>query len=174
MKLQRKLLFLLFCLIASTSLKAQIQLDHLSFKGYSALGFGGFFNFAVPVSDANYVTGEIGLDVFSSNGENVALAPLLLGYRYTLDGSGTGFYVEPNAGYSFAGTDIQMTDESGNYTYQKVSGASAGLTAGYLFQPSGRIQFNLGVRYEHTFFENGGSNMFSFRISHAFTFGKRE
>ena len=91
MKPQRKLLVLLFCLIASTSLKAQIQLDHLSFKGYSALGFGGFFNFAVPVSDANYVTGEIGLDVFSSNGENVALAPLLLGYRYTLDGSGTGF-----------------------------------------------------------------------------------
>jgi hypothetical protein len=173
MTFQRKLFIIPFFLIACTTLKAQIQVDHLSFNGFSAVGFGGFFNFAVPVSDANYVTGEIGLDVFSSNGNNVALAPMLIGYRYTLDGSGYGFYVEPNAGYSFAGTDIQIVDAQGNYSDQNISGASAGLGFGYLFEPSGRIQFNLGIRYEHIF-GNLGSNMFSFRISHAFTFGRRD
>ena len=172
MRLPRKLLIISFFLIAATSLKAQLQVDYLSFKGYSAWGLGGFFNFAVPVSDANYVTGEIGIEVFSRNEENVVMAPLLIGYRYTVDGSGTGFYLEPNVGYSFAGTDIQIVDENGIYTDQKVSGFSSGMTLGYLFQPSGRIQFNLGLRYEHTFFDNGGSNMLSFRISHAFTFGK--
>lgn len=169
----RKLLIIPCFLIASPTLKAQLQVDYLSFKGFNALGFGGFFNFAVPVSEANYVTGEFGLDVFSSNGNNVALAPILAGYRYTFDGTGTGFYVEPNAGYSFAGTDIQVYNADGSYSDQKVSGLSTGMALGYLFEPSGRIQFNLGIRYEHTF-GNLSTDMYSFRISHAFTFGRRE
>ena|SRR6202035_1466331 len=173
MNLLRKLLIVLLFLTSSRTIKAQLQVDHISFKGFSAIGFGGFFNFAVPVSDANYITGEVGLDVFSSNGNNVALAPILVGYRYTLDGTGTGFYVEPNAGYSFAGTDIQIADANGIYSDQKISGPSTGLTAGYLFQPSGRIQFNLGLRYDHIF-GNLGSDIFSFRISHAFIFGRRD
>jgi len=173
MSLTRKLLIFFICLIFCTTVNAQIQVDYLSFKGFSSVGFGGFFNFSVPVSDANYVTGELGLDVFSRNDEHVAMAPLLVGYRYTLDGSGAGFYVEPNAGYSFAGTDIQITDQDGNYTDQKVSGISTGVSLGYLFEPSGKIQFNLGLRYEHIF-GDVGSNMFSFRISHAFIFGRRE
>jgi hypothetical protein len=169
----RKFLILLFFMATSTALKAQLQVDYLSFKGYSSIGFGGFFNFSVPVSDANYVTGEIGLDVFSKNDEHVAIAPLLVGYRYTLDQTGAGFYLEPNVGYSFAGTDIQITDQNGNYVDQNVSGISTGIGFGYLFEPSGKIQFNLGLRYEHIFGDLG-SNMFSFRISHAFIFGKRE
>jgi hypothetical protein len=169
----RKLLLIFLCFIFCSTSKAQLQLDYLSFKGFSSIGFGGFFNFSVPVSDANYVTGELGLDVFSRNDEHVALAPMLVGYRYTLDGTGTGFYLEPNLGYSFAGTDIQITDAEGNYTDQKVGGLSTGIGLGYLFQPSGMIQFNLGLRYEHIF-GDVGSNMFSFRISHAFIFGRRE
>ena len=170
---QRKLLLFSFCFIFCSAANAQLQVDYLSFKGFSSVGFGGFFNFSVPVSDANYVTGELGLDVFSRNDEHVALAPLLLGYRYTLDGSGAGFYVEPNVGFSFAGTDIQIVDAEGNYTDQKVSGPSTGIGFGYLFEPSGKIQFNLGLRYEHIFGDLG-SNMYSFRISHAFIFGKRD
>jgi len=170
----RKFLIVPFFLIASITLNAQLEVDQLSFKGFSAFGFGGFFNFAIPVSDANYVTGEIGLDGFSNNGNTVALVPMLAGFRYTFDGTGTGFYAEPNAGYNYAGTDIQVVNADGIYSEQKISGLATGLTLGYLFQPTGKIQFNLGLRYEHTFFDNGGSNMFSFRISHALTFGRRE
>ncbi|MDP4132180.1 MAG: hypothetical protein Q8939_18635 [Bacteroidota bacterium] len=173
MKLLRNLLLISFTIIFYTKATAQIQVDYLSFKGFSSVGFGAFFNFSVPVSDANYVTGEAGLDVFSRNEDHVAIAPVLLGYRYTLNGSGTGIYVEPNVGYSFAGTDIQVVDQSGVYADQKISGISTGIGFGYLFEPSGSIQFNLGLRYEHIF-GNAGSNMFSFRISHAFIFGRRD
>lgn len=169
---------LLLCLsfaIAAFTAKAQIQVDHLSTKNFKATGFGAFFNLSYPVSEAAYITGEIGFDIFSSNDDNVGVAPLIAGYRYTLNRTGTGFYVEPNAGYSFGGSDIQLYDGEGHYYDQKVSGAVTGLTFGYLFPPSqGRmpIQFNVGMRYEHIF-APAGINMFSLRISHAFCFGRR-
>jgi hypothetical protein len=147
MALQRRLFIFACSLIFCSAANAQLQVDYLTFKGFSSIGFGGSFNFSVPVSDADYVTGEAGLDVFSKNDEHVAIAPMLLGYRYTIDGSGTGWYIEPNAGYSFAGTDIQIVDQYGNYTDQNVSGISTGLSLGYLFEPSGKIQFNVGLRY---------------------------
>jgi len=174
MKIIRTLFIVSLLLFISPFAKAQIQIDYLSFKGFSSVGFGAFFNFAVPVSDADYVTAEAGLDVFSHNGDNVAIAPVLLGYRYTLDQTGTGFFIEPNAGYAFAGTDIQVYNAD-NYQYeeQKLNGFSTGVTLGYLFEPSGRIQFNLGLRYEHVFGDLG-SNLFSFRIAHAFTFGRKD
>jgi hypothetical protein len=173
MTLYRRPLTVLLSLIICTTANAQLQVDHLSFKGFSAIGFGGFFNFAVPVSDADFVTAEIGVDIFSSNDNHVVQIPMLVGYRYTLDRTGTGFYLEPNVGYSYGGTDIQLVDSAGNYYDQKVSGLAAGLGFGYLFQPTQNIQFNLGIRYEHIF-GSVGQNMFSFRISHAFTFGRRD
>jgi hypothetical protein len=56
---------------------------------------------------------------------------------------------------------------------EKVAGPTAGIGFGYLFEPSGRVQFNIGLRYQHTFW-NAAVNALSFRISHAFTFGRRE
>jgi hypothetical protein len=171
-----KLLIVIFLFIITPIADAQIQVDRLTLKGFNAIGFGGFFNFSVPVSDANYITGELGLDAFSSNENNVLLAPVLMGYRYTIDGSGTGFYLEPNAGYSFGGTDIQSQDPNQNYADLKLSGPAAGLGFGYLFPvPSGAvpIQFNISIRYEHIF-GSVSQDMFSFRISHAFSFGRRD
>jgi hypothetical protein len=169
-KLLTAFLVLGFC----QSANAQLEIDRLSFKGFNAIGFGGFFNFAFPITDADYVTAEIGLGVFSNNGSNVVTAPFLAGYRFTIDRSGTGFYLEPNAGYGAAATDIQLPDANGIYSDAKISGAAAGCTFGYLFQPTGRIQFNLGIRYEHIFGSDFAPNIFSFRISHAFTFGRRD
>jgi len=170
----KRLLPAFLLLVLFQSANAQLEVDRLSFKGFSAFGFGGFFNFAFPVTDADYVSAEIGLGVFSNNGNNVVTAPFLAGYRFTIDRSGTGFYLEPNAGYAAAATDIQLPDANGIYSDAKISGAAGGLTFGYLFQPTGRIQFNLGIRYEHIFGSDFASNIFSFRISHAFTFGRRD
>ena len=169
----RGLLIICILTIFSSNVNAQLQVDYLSFKGFSSVGFGAFFNFSVPVSETNYVTGEAGLDVFSRNDEHAALAPCLIGYRYTIDGSGYGWYVEPNAGYTFAGTDLQIQDQNGFYSDQKLQGFSTGLGLGYLFEPSGKIQFNVGLRYEHIY-GDAGSNMFSLRISHAFIFGRKD
>jgi len=169
----RSIPIILISILLGTTANAQLQGDYLTFKGFSSFGFGGFFNFSIPVSEANYVTGEVGLDAFSNNDGNVAIAPMLAGYRYTFDGSGTGLYVEPNAGYSFGGTDFQVVDQNGNYSNPSISGISSGIALGYLFEPSGKIQFNVGLRYEHIF-NSLGPNMFSLRISHAFIFGRRD
>jgi hypothetical protein len=177
----KKTIILCLSFIVCSFSYAQLEIAHLSTKNFSAIGFGGFLNVSIPVSDASYITAEAGLYVFSHSEHNVALLPVLAGYRYTLNGTGTGLYVEPNAGYSFGGSDIQkygpngfpVYDANGNEVDQKVTGATAGLDFGYLFEPTGRIQFNISLRYEHVFSE-AGQNMFSLRIAHAFTFGRRE
>jgi len=170
-------LFISFCCCSN----AQLEVARLSTKNFSGLGFGGFLNVSLPVSDANYVTGEVGLYVFSHADNHVALLPILAGFRYTLDGTGTRLYVEPNAGFSFGGSDIKkynslgapVYDASGKQPDQKVTGPTTGINFGYLFEQTGIIQFNIGLRYEHVFSEYG-QNMFSLRISHAFSFGRRE
>ncbi|MDI3319421.1 hypothetical protein [Pinibacter soli] len=175
MKIKLSFLFvagLLFILKAN----AQLEAIHLSTKNFKAWGFGAFFNGSVPVSDADYVTAELGLSVFSSNQNNIGLAPLVAGYRYTFNRTGVGLYAEPNVGYSFGGSDIQVNTGDGNYADQKVAGAAAGITVGYLFPISEGalpIQFNLGVRYEHIF-APVGIHMVSLRIAHAFCFGRRD
>jgi hypothetical protein len=167
---------LLFCLIFFTGLTAhaQIQVDRISFKGFNATGFGGFFGFGVPISDADYITGDLGLSAFSANNSYVMTAPILAGYRYTINRSGTGFYLEPNAGYGFGDTDVSAYDNLGTGRKANINGPATGLTFGYLFEPSGRIQFNLGLRYEHVFGKDYSPNTFSFRIAHAFIFGRRD
>lgn len=161
---------------------AQIEVAHISVNDFKAIGFGGFLNFCLPVSEANYMTIEGGLQYFKNKDEeDLALVPVLIGYRYTLNQSGTGFYVEPNAGYSFGASTIgkynevgsPISDGNGGWAYEKVAGPTAGIGFGYLFEPGGRIQFNLGLRYEHSF-GNAGTNGFAFRISHAFTFGRKD
>ncbi len=176
----KKTIALILAFIICSLSYAQIEVAHLSTKNFTGIGFGAFLNTSFPVSESNYVTAEAGLYVFSNHENKIALLPLLAGYRYTLDGTGTGWYAEPNAGYSFGGSDIQKYNEydmpvyeGGKQVDQKVTGPTAGINFGYLFEPTGIIQFNISLRYEHVFSEFG-QNMFSLRISHAFSLGRRE
>jgi len=177
----KKEFFILYLLLSTSILcNAQIEVAHVSLKDFKANGFAGFLNFSKPVSDAGFVTFEAGFQYFINEySEDLALIPVLAGYRYTLNQSGSGFYVEPNAGYIFGASTIERYDENGSLLtdggdviYAKVSGPAAGLGFGYLFQPSGKIQFNLGLRYQHGFSQTG-TNLFSLRISHAFSFSKK-
>jgi len=173
MNFLRKLATLPFLVIICSKLNAQIQVDYMSMKGFSAIGFGTFLNFAFPVNESDYGTIEGGFDAFSKDDNYVINAPCILGYRYTLDRTGEGFYVEPNLGYAFGDSDVQVSDQNGFYSNAKIAGFSGGATFGYLFPQSGIIQFNVGLRYEHIF-GPVGTNLLSLRISHAFTFGRRE
>ncbi len=172
-----KLFSLLFALISCVSLNAQIEVDHISMKNFKATALGGFLNFSHPVSDGNYMSYEVGLHYFKSKyDEEVVLIPLLVGYRYTLDQTGTGFYVEPNAGYNFGKTTIQKYDENGGFIggEEKVAGPAAGLGFGYLWQLGDeRTLINFGARYERIFGQSS-VNMFSFRASYTFSFGRRD
>ena len=179
MPFKKSCIVLCFLLVSFLFSKAQIEVAHVSVKDFKATGFGAFLNFSFPASEANYITLEGGLQYFYKDEEDMALIPVLVGYRYTLNQTGTGFYVEPNAGYSFGASSIgvyendsPVSDGNGNWLYESVKGPAAGAGFGYLFEPSGKIQFNLGLRYEHVF-GNAASNLVSFRISHAFTFGRK-
>jgi hypothetical protein len=183
MPLHKKLFLLCIPVFFFTAAHAQIEVAHLQSKNFNATGFGGFLNFAIPLTDADAVTIEGGLYYFSNNGYHEAVAPVLVGYRHLFSDYDYGFYAEPFAGYSFGATDIQKLDANGNALYkpngneldQKVTGATAGLGFGYLFQQSGPIRFNIGLRYEHVFVSGDPVlNIFSLRISHSFSFGRRD
>ena len=180
--MSKKLSFvLLFSVSIFTVSHAQIEGAYVKVKDFKAFGFGGFLNFSFPVSEANYLTVEGGFKYFHSDPEEMGIFPVLLGYRYTLDQSGTGLYLEPYAGYTFGGTTIGVYDEynspvgdgNGNWLYEEVKGPSAGLGLGYLFQPGNKVQFNLSLRYDHGF-GNAATNMIALRLTHTFGFGRRE
>jgi len=170
---------ILVCLFSASH--AQIEVAHLSSKGFSATGVGGFLNVAIPINETNAGIVEGAVYVFSNNGSHEAVAPALVGYRHLLSTyDDYGFYAEPVAGYTFGATDIQAYSADGTPLYkangdqqdQKVAGPVAGLGFGYLFQQSGAIRFNLSLRYEHTFVTGGypSLNIIAIRISHSFSF----
>ncbi|MDQ6763926.1 MAG: autotransporter outer membrane beta-barrel domain-containing protein [Bacteroidota bacterium] len=171
----KKHLLALCLLIGSIKIcNAQIEVAHVTSKNFTSTGFGGFLNFAIPVAEVNYVTLEGGFQYFKNKyDEDLAFIPVLIGYRYTLNQTGSGFYVEPYAGYTFGASSIGKYDENGGYLGgdEKVEGPTAGVGAGYLID-LGNIPFNFGLRYQHNF-GNYATNVFSFRISHTFHIGRR-
>jgi hypothetical protein len=181
MNLLKKLLLPVVFLCFFSVAHAQIEVAHLSSKNFSATGFGGFLNFAIPITDNDAGIVEGGVYVFSHDGSHEAVAPVLIGYRHLFsDYNDYGFYVEPVAGYTFGATDIQAYDAKGTPLYksngdqldQKVAGPVTGLGFGYLFQQSGRIRFNISLRYEHTFVAGSDPQLdiIALRISHSFSF----
>jgi hypothetical protein len=168
--------------LATLNADAQIEVARVSLKNFKAFGLAGFLNFSLPLSEADYLTIEGGFQYFKDKNDNdLTLVPALIGYRYTINQTGTGFYLEPNAGYCFGASNIQkynavgspIAESDGSLAVEKVAGPVAGLGIGYLFAPSGNIQFNVAIRYERTFGESA-TNVFAFRISHAFTFRRSE
>lgn len=177
----KNILTLTTFIFLSISSFAQFEVDYVKLKDYKAFGFGGFINVAKPVSDADFAVLEVGGQAYiNSSAEELYLIPIIFGYRYTFDRSGYGFYAEPNLGYTFGGSTIMVYDEfdspigeGDNWLYRKPSGPTAGLALGYLFNPDGKVQLNLALKYQRGF-ANDGTNVFSFRVSHAFTIGRRD
>jgi hypothetical protein len=171
---------LALALITSSHLgNAQVEVSHLRTKNFSSTGFGAFLHFDIPVSEADYITAEAGFGLFRKNDQNVGIAPMLLGYRHTLDRSGTGFYIEPAVGYTFGGSDIFKYDKDGSPIYdvdgsqleQKVKGLTAGIGTGYML-PS--IPVNIGAAYKFVKVSGDPSmHLFSIRLSYALMIGNR-
>ena len=177
----KKLSLFLFCLAVAATLHAQIEVTHLIMKGQSATGLGGFFHFGFPVGKGEEIGVEAGFDYFTPGQSHLIFVPLLAGFRHFFDGSGTGWYVEPFAGYTLAGTDIERVDASGNPLYntdgteidQKPSGFTAGAGVGYII-PSAQYPINFGLRFEHVFTSGDPSaSLLSLRISWSLFAGRR-
>ena len=143
-------------------------------KDYS-LGFGAFLKTGIPVSDGADATIEIGADFFPDKdypGDyGTVMCPLKLGYRYTLNGTGEGFYVEPQAGFNLYGV-TSTQDDYGHDVDLKYHGVVLAAGAGYLF-PIGRTPFDVNLRYETVIAHGGSNNIVSLGVSRTISFGKR-
>lgn len=179
---RKTLLFLSIILTSVLLCRAQVEVAHAKVKDFNATGFGIFMNFSMHVSAANYATFEGGLQYFRNRyDEGLALIPVLLGYRYTFNHSGSGLYIEPGAGYNFGSSTIEKSGASrfpisyrdGTSSFEKVSGPVLGGRIGYLFQPIDKIQFNLGLSFARTF-GDAKTNVVALRITHAFNFGGKD
>lgn len=174
MSFKKQISIVCFLLFSFHLSHAQVEVAYAKVKDFKSVGFGGFLNFSFPVSESDYLTIEGGAQYFKNKfSEDLILIPVIAGYRYTLDRSGSGFYAEPFAGYAFGGSSIEIYDSNGDWEDgdAEVAGPVAGLGIGYLID-LGNIPFNFALRYQHSFGEYG-ANVFAFRISHTLGFRKR-
>jgi|SRR5579862_83832 len=169
-------LSILFFSVVQTN--AQLGVMKLVGKNTSnyTIGFGAFIKAGFPVSEGSDVTLEIGADIFLLNdgygsSDGTIMCPLKAGYRYMLDGSSKGFYVEPQVGFDLLGV-TSLHDANGNQINLRYHGVVFAAGTGYLFE-IGRAPFDLNLRYE-TVIDHGGSNNFiSLGISRFISFSKR-
>lgn len=144
-------------------------------KDYS-IGFGAFIKTGFPVSDAADVTLELGADIFLMKGYGTEygtiMCPLKAGYRYTLNGTGQGFYIEPQVGFNLVGV-TSLPAESGNDINLHYHGVVMAAGAGYLFT-IWRAPFDLNLRYETVIAHGGSNNLVSLGISRFIFFRKRD
>ena len=162
-----------FAILIASALHAQLEATQLIMKGRSATGLGGFFHAGFPVAKGDEIGLETGFQYFAPGQSHLIFIPLLASYRHFFDHTGTGWYIEPFAGYTLGTTDIQELDASGNPVYnsdstdvdQKASGPTAGIGVGYIL-PSANLPLNFGLRFEHVFVTGDpAASMLALRIS---------
>lgn len=175
--MSKRILAASIAFLLTLNAKAQIGVMKLvgpGSKDYS-IGFGAFIKTGIPVADAASATIEIGANLFPDkdypSDYGTIMCPLKLGYRYTLNGTGEGFYVEPQAGYNLFGL-TSLQDDGGQNVDLKYHGIVLATGVGYLFN-LGRTPFDLYLRYETVIVHGGSNNMVSLGVARVISFGKR-
>lgn len=162
----KKPLLTILAMAITTFLYAQLEAFKIVGKNSEefshTFGIGAFLKISTPVNqDADEITGEIG--ILGLDGYTAGFASLKLGYRYTFNRTGYGFYLEPQAGYAL-----------GNDTYKDLQGVDAAASLGYLFQPLGGVRFDVAFRVENVFTAYGSYSFVGLRIAHNFTLFSRQ
>lgn len=170
----KKIFFLTASLLFACFLQAQIEVVKMVGKGSDdyGIGFGAVLKGGIPVSEGGTATIEVGA-VYSaikeSNWEQgIVFVPIKAGYRYVLNGTSSGFFVEPQVGYCVYGA---LTND---FVDQKVSGFDWAVGAGYLFPSNRRTQYEVGLRYETIYYKGGPGSFIALRFTSSFSFGSRE
>jgi hypothetical protein len=166
-------------LVFFSLVQANAQLGVMKLVGNNTqdygMGFGAFIKTGFPASEAADVTLELSANIFPLKGYGfdygTIMCPLIAGYRYTLDGNGQGFYIEPQIGYNLVG--ITSLPNDGNDIDLKYHGVVLGAGTGYLFTIGG-APFDLNLRYETVIAHGGSNNLISLGISRFISFGKRD
>lgn len=174
-----KRIFAVF-IILSFKLGANAQLGAMKLVGNNtkdySIGFGAFIKTGFPVSDAADVTLELGANIFPVKGSGfdygTVMCPLKAGYRYTLDKTGEGFYVEPQVGYNVYGV-TSLEGDNGETINLKYHGVVLATGGGYIFNMGGTA-VDLNLRYETVIAHGGSNNLISLGITRSFSFGSRD
>lgn len=169
------LIALLFSLTAAESQITLLKLVGKDTKDYK-IGFGVFLKTAIPYNEGSDITIEGGVNFFflnyGSGAYGTVMCPLKVGYRYTLNGTGEGLYLEPQVGYNLFGV-TSMIDKEGYPIDLKYHGVVFAAGGGYLFslwnQP-----FDLNLRYETVIAHGGSNNLIALGISRIINFRKKE
>ena len=137
-----------------------------------SLGVGAYLKGIFPVTQASDVTLEVGANMFTldddGSGDGTVVVPIKAGYRYSLNGTGMGFYVEPQIGYNIYG--VTSTYLNGDLTFHGVVFAAG---TGYLFL-IGNTPLDLNARYETIIAHGGSDNYVSLGLSFYLRFGRKD
>ena len=166
------IILLFFFVIQANAQLGAMKLVGNGTKDYK-MGFGAFIKTGFPVLEGSDITLEIGANIFPSDDRyGTIMCPLKAGYRYTLNGTGKGFYVEPQAGFNLYGV-TSTQDKNGEDVDLKYHGIIFAAGTGYLFSIS-NISFDVNLHYETVIAHGGSNNLISFGISKSFGFGRRD
>jgi hypothetical protein len=164
---------------SAAQVNAQLTLMKLVGKNTDnySIGFGAFLKGGYPVSGGNDITLEIAADIFflndgSGGADGTIMCPLKAGYRVTIDGTGTGLYIEPQVGFNLVGI-TSLQDANGNKVNLKYHGVVFAAGTGYLFT-LWNTSFDLNLRYETVIDHGGSNNFFSLGITKFFSFKRRD
>lgn len=138
------------------------------------LGFGAFIKAGIPVTESGSVTVELGVNYFSykdGDGQGTVMCPLKAGYKYMINKSSEGFYVEPQPGYNVYGVS-SVPDEDGYNVDLKYYGVVLAAGGGYVFL-LGKTPIDFNLRYETVIAQGGSNNMVSLGITRSFSFGQK-
>ncbi len=145
-----------FCLLTGIAGKCYAQLDIAVLLGERAtslespLAYGGYLKFGFPISEADEISAEGSLLTWDETDAGYVAGKL--GYLYTFNRQGYGWFIEPQAGYVFTGSDPWYNSYYGDGDFK---GAIGTMNVGYRFGQN-RFKADLALRYEHVFSNNVG------------------
>src|SRR3954465_1221889 len=151
------LIALFFIAIQSRAQLSVIKMVGNDTKDYKP-GAGLYLKAGYPVSEGDDITIEAGCYLFSLYNNSFEYGTIVIpgkvGYRYTINREGNGFYVEPQVGYNIYGSStLNVNGYAKDFMYH---GLVLGAGTGYLFS-LWSAPLDLNLHYE-TIMDKGGSN----------------
>jgi len=161
------------CLLKIKAGKSYAQLDVALLLGERTksldlpVAFGGYIKFGFPINQADEISAEASYLTWDEADAGYIAGKL--GYVYTLNREGYGWFIEPQLGYAFVGSDPSYNNypETGDF-----KGVVGSMNVGYRFGQS-RAKWDLSLRYENVFTNNVGRiSIIGLRFARSFGFGR--